>query len=775
MPTLPRRSGGGEVEEALARPRQRRNRKENTFAAVDLSRLQSLKLQQRAHSVDSSPGTYGAVTSPTDASRIVTLVAETAEDCERWVYNLMQHGWLDLGDGAEAIDAATPFDATKFESSSKAGKWGAHDPTAKDASPLRVEHTEEGAADVKNKTWWEAEGLAIGVSVTHPTRGHGIVVDVTQPSDDEVNETRVHVQFDIAKEKLHRYNQTSWMKKMTHHEAVLRVMEGMLRQRDVLSQNKFKKWTLFRMYSDGRLMARVSLMSARELRIISIPHEGYGVIRVAADDARRFTLVVGQNKALVVDAAFADERAQALKKASRVMQHAQLSGSDERSRETRKSVPRRPMLQHSYEASAALSVLSPTSGGDGSAGSTTTSGGDGDDETLHTYDLTNLPSPTAVSAESDFVATPPSTSNNMEEFFGGAASDSSSCGAESLKSSGITSTPYDEHESPLPDLEDFFEVQTASDDDASADEQPAVFAREKGGAMASQMCTERMERSAGRQQSSQTFAELAPAEREALVAAQFVVSQLDGEVVQLHERCAAQATALEAVRTVCATLVLLHFCVCVPQPFAHITPRAAHLTHQAESARDSALAAEVAAIEIIAELQENVISARNESLANETTLRIARRENETHVTQLIAARAKSKKIAEAMAAMRVEEEARKAARASFDGQASPHLSARVQGALTGLDSALRLVRSAIRREERLNRNRAASSLNRSPSRFTSQLAEPKSLAHLHSSRHRRLQMLTAATSLSASSSSGDDDQEEELVAKEGREKSAGSR
>ena len=55
--------------------------------------------------------------------------------------------------------------------------------------------------------WWDHLGVAMGMTVNHPTRGYGTVVAIS-PDDD----SRVHVQFLVKSEGLHRYHEISWHK-----------------------------------------------------------------------------------------------------------------------------------------------------------------------------------------------------------------------------------------------------------------------------------------------------------------------------------------------------------------------------------------------------------------------------------------------------------------------------------------------------------------------------------------------------------------------------------
>ena len=55
--------------------------------------------------------------------------------------------------------------------------------------------------------WWDHLGVAMGMTVNHPTRGFGTVVAIS-PDDD----SRVHVQFLVKSEGLHRYHEISWHK-----------------------------------------------------------------------------------------------------------------------------------------------------------------------------------------------------------------------------------------------------------------------------------------------------------------------------------------------------------------------------------------------------------------------------------------------------------------------------------------------------------------------------------------------------------------------------------
>ena len=55
-------------------------------------------------------------------------------------------------------------------------------------------------------------------------------------------------------------------------------------------------WSLFRLYSDSRVKARRSLMSARESNVVCIPDQGYGAVRVHPDNARRFDLYTSSSR-----------------------------------------------------------------------------------------------------------------------------------------------------------------------------------------------------------------------------------------------------------------------------------------------------------------------------------------------------------------------------------------------------------------------------------------------------------------------------------------------
>ena len=55
--------------------------------------------------------------------------------------------------------------------------------------------------------WYVRRGLALGDRVQHPSRGEGTIVVLDPESE------RVHIKFDIAKHGMHRYRESSWLKK----------------------------------------------------------------------------------------------------------------------------------------------------------------------------------------------------------------------------------------------------------------------------------------------------------------------------------------------------------------------------------------------------------------------------------------------------------------------------------------------------------------------------------------------------------------------------------
>ena len=84
-----------------------------------------------------------------------------------------------------------------------------------------------------------------------------------------------------------------------HDAQVSRVLEGMLRQggggTNKIAQH-MQGWSLFRLYSDSRVKARRSLMSARESNVVCIPDQGFGAVRVHPDNARRFDLYTSASR-----------------------------------------------------------------------------------------------------------------------------------------------------------------------------------------------------------------------------------------------------------------------------------------------------------------------------------------------------------------------------------------------------------------------------------------------------------------------------------------------
>ena len=90
------------------------------------------------------------------------------------------------------------------------------------------------------------------------------------------------------------------------------VFEAMLRQREKLNTKCFSDNRFSRLYADGRVMFRASVMRKRETEIVSLPDDGFGVVRADRADPLALVLVAGQNIRSVVDACFADDKAAAM-------------------------------------------------------------------------------------------------------------------------------------------------------------------------------------------------------------------------------------------------------------------------------------------------------------------------------------------------------------------------------------------------------------------------------------------------------------------------------
>ena len=216
----------------------------------------------------------------------ISLIAESEDDVAEWVMHLVDHGWHTVEHGADELSTKEAFNAEAFAASGARAR----------------ERRRRASLVAPRQTWWLEEGLRLGTSVTHPKRGHGVVVAV-EP-DPDTQEIRVHVRFDaVTTGGIHRYNEASWMRKMQHDASVTRVLEGMLRAaaqqeeesspRAISTRTHMDGWSLYRLYSDSRVQTRHSLMSARETEVISIPHGGFGIIRINASSPTHFALVVG--------------------------------------------------------------------------------------------------------------------------------------------------------------------------------------------------------------------------------------------------------------------------------------------------------------------------------------------------------------------------------------------------------------------------------------------------------------------------------------------------